>query len=149
MSNIRGKKIKVPHAQEFSFYFSGRNSSHGIRVKPIFNPDKIRSDKVGTLKLCDDWEYTPGADDKRVSKSQVAEMKQFFRDNLVLFAAVWDNQLYDSDLEDYLYGQISLDELIHQLDFYSAYAAELDKVESVAELEDFCRENELVNMYGN
>ena len=149
MSNIRGRKIKVTGSKPFSFYFSSKNSSHSIRVRPIFNPDKIRMDKVGTLKLSDDWSYIPGPDDKHVSKSDIEKMKQFFKENIVLFAAVWDNQLYDTDVEDYLYGEIDLQELIQQFPFYEDYEDELENVKTISEFTEFCRANNLVNLYGN
>ena len=57
MSNVRGNRIRVyPGMQPFSFYFSEKSDNHGIRVKPLFNPDKVHISEAGTLKLCDDWE---------------------------------------------------------------------------------------------
>ena len=149
-ANVRGKKIKVGSGkQPFSFYFSGKNSNHGIRVKPIFNPDKMLASKAGTLKLCDDWEYTPGEDDKDVSSKQVEDMKGFFREYLVLFCAVWEEQLDDPSLQDYFEGEISLHELIQQLSFYEDYKEDLDQISDVDSLETYCFKNGLVNLYGN
>ena len=57
MSNMRGRYVKNPHKLNFSFYFSskdaveGKDLVHGLRVKPVFNPEKISVSKVGTLKL--------------------------------------------------------------------------------------------------
>ena len=78
MSNVRGKKIRVQKNIPFSFYFSASQGNHDIRVKPMFNPTKLRDDLVGTLKLCDDWEYTPGANDTHASSKDVERMKKFF-----------------------------------------------------------------------
>ena len=149
MANIRGKRVKEPHKLNFSFYFSGKNSSHGIRVKPIFNPDKMMINKAGNLELHSDWTYTPGEDDTHISSSDIREMKEFFRKYLILFAAVWDLQLPDTTVQDYFEGECTLNELIQDLEFYSDYADELDEIESVEELEEFCSENELVNLHGN
>ena len=150
MSNMRGNKIRVQKNIPFSFYFSANQGEHSIRVKPMFNPSKLRDDMVGTLKLCDDWEYIPGPDDNGVSvKEDIARMKKFFRTYLVLFAAVWDRQLDEGDVYDYLAGDITLPELIECFDFYKDYQYELDEVSSVKELEDICREHNLVNLYGN
>ena len=72
MSNIRGKYVKVPHKLDFSFYFSPKNAvantdiAHGLRVKPVFNPEKMSINKAGTLKLHSDWKYIPGEDDTKV-----------------------------------------------------------------------------------
>ena len=149
MSNVRGNKVRVQKGLPFSFYFSARQGDHSIRVKPMFNPAKLKDTLVGTLKLCDDWEYVPGPDDKNVSNKDIARMKKFFRTYLVLFAAAWDRQLDDGDVYDYLVGDITLPELIENFDFYEQYQEELDDIVSVSELEQFCRENNLVNMYGN
>lgn len=149
MSNIRGRKVQIPHKLPFSFYFSGKNRSHGIRVKPIFNPDSMISNKAGNLELHGDWKYTPGKDDKRVSEHAIQLMKQFFRTYLVLFAAVWDFQLPDTTVQDYFEGEISLQDLVSDLDFYRDYKQELNNITTIEELEDFCREYNLVNLHGN
>ena len=149
MSNVRGNKVRVQKNLPFSFYFSASQGEHSIRVKPMFNPFKLKDDLVGTLKLCDDWEYIPGPDDGSVSDKDIAKMKKFFRTYLVLFAATWDRQLADGDVYDYLVGDITLPELIETFDFYRTYQEELDEITSVAELEDFCRKNNLVNLYSN
>ena len=150
MSNARGKYIVIPGKLPFSFYFSsGVGVSHPIRVKPMFNPEKLIQSKTGTLKLCDDWEYVPGEDDGNVKGQDIKKMKQFFRRYMVLFAAVWDEQLQDSTLQDYFYGRIGFNEMLQDLEFYNNYADELDNINTVEDLEQFCRDNKLVNLYGN
>lgn len=149
MSNVLGKFIKVEKNVPFSFYYSPRNSSHGPRVKPLLNPNKMWIDKAGTLALCDDWNFTPGQSDKHVPSSDVKVMKGFFRKYLVLFLLVWDKKIPDPDLQYYMEGRMSLSELIEDAIFYDDYKTELDKTTSVAELETFCRKNDLVNFYGN
>lgn len=149
MSNVRGRHIKVEEGIPFSFYYSPKNSSHGPRVKPLFNPSTINMDDAGTLKLCDDWEFIPGINDKHHSSADVNNMKAFFRKYLVLFLIVWDKLIDDPELEDYLRGDSTLHEFICNLRFYSDYKDELDKIHSVSELEEFCRQNDLVNFYGN
>ena len=149
MSNVRGSKVKVTNKLPFSFYFSGKQSSHDIRVKPIFNPDRMLISKAGTLKLCDDWNYIPGPDDINVSGQDIKKMKQFFKKYLVLFVLVWDNLLSDPIVEDYFVGDITLHELIQDLEFYIDYKSELDLIETVEELEKFCRSLNFVNFYGN
>ncbi|MCM1222119.1 MAG: hypothetical protein NC548_47380 [Lachnospiraceae bacterium] len=150
MSNVRGKNVRCPSALPFSFYFSGKDGvSHGPRVKPLFNPDKMRIDLAGNLKLCDDWEYTPGRDDQNVGAKSIREMKSFFKVNIVLFCLVWDLHLYDTDVQDYLEGKCSLQDLIRDLDFYDQYKEDLGRITDVFELDNFCRDNNLVNFYGN
>lgn len=149
MSNVRGRYIKVESGIPFSFYYSPKNSSHGPRVKPVLDPDKMKMADAGTLKLCDDWAFKPGANDKRAASDIVQLMKQFFRKYLVLFLLVWDSQVDDPLLEDYFRGDITLAEFIQDLDFYGDYSKELDRINTVSELEKFCRDNNLVNFYGN
>lgn len=149
MSNVRGKYIKVEEGIPSSFYYSPRNSSHGPRVKPVLNPDKMKMSDAGTLKLCDDWKYTPGARDKKPAADIVKIMKDFFRKYLVMFLLVWDKKIDDPYLEDYFRGDIDFHEFVEETSFYAEYADELDTVNNVAELEQFCRKNNLVNFYGN
>ena len=79
----------------------------------------------------------------------MTEMKSFFRKYLVLFLLVWEDKVSEPALGDYLEGKISFSELIEMLDFYGDYSEELDDIETVDELEEFCREYKLVNFYGN
>ena len=149
MSNVRGRYIKVENDIPFSFYYSPRNSSHGPRVKVIFNPDRMKQNLAGNLMLCDDWSFTPGRNDTHVSSKQISEMKDFFRKYLILFLLVWDGHSDEPDPEDYFRKDMDLHELITRIDFYDDHAEDLDKVESIEELEQFCRENSLVNFYRN
>ena len=150
MSNVVGRFVKVEeNGLPFSFYYSPCNSSHGPRVKPVLSPNRMWLDKAGTLKLCDDWEFVPGATDKHVSASLIRTMKDFFRKYLVLFLLVWDKQVADSDLGNYLEGKIDFSEFVEGLVFYNEYKDELDNIDSAPALEDFCRANNLVNFYGN
>lgn len=150
MSNVRGNKVVKCPKQDFSFYFSAKQGQHGIRVKVVFNDSRLRWDKVGTLKLCDDWKYTPGPDDKHISSSQIIRMKSFFRTYLVLFCMVWDLQLEDPIVADYFEtDDVSLHDVIKEIDFYHDYEEELDKITSIQELETFCRKYNLVNFHHN
>ena len=150
MSNVRGKFVKNPSALPFSFYFSsGVEYPHSIRVKPSFNPEKLKPSMTGILKLSDDWGFIPGPNDGNISESEIAEMKAFFRRYIVLFSAVWDEQMQDGVLADYFRGDITFNEMLTDLDFYEEYRSELDTIDNVEDLEKFCREHNLVNMYGN
>ena len=149
-SGIRGNYVKQPYPLPFSFYFSSGTGVPGnIRVNPVFNPEMLKRSETGTLKLCGDWEYTPGYMDQDVSDDLVQEMKAFFRKYLVLFCAVWDEQMQDAVLQDYFTGKISFDEMLQDLDFYETYSNELSSIRDVQNLEAFCRDNDLVNLYGN
>ncbi|MCM1226187.1 MAG: hypothetical protein NC320_02020 [Clostridium sp.] len=147
MANLRGKDISIPHKLPFSFFFSERESSHAIRVKPVFNPNKISKSSFGTLELHGDWEYTPGPDDKNVSNKQIREMKQFFKKYKVLFAGVWESELYDGAVQDYFRGIISFSDLLTEFEFYEEYQEEMENITTIEGLEDFVRENNLFNMW--
>ena len=62
---------------------------------------------------------------------------------------MWDKHIDDPLLEDYFRGDINLNEFMEQIDFYGGHKVDLDKITSVKELEDYCRDNNLVNFYGN
>ena len=150
MSNVRGRYVKNPHSLPFSFYFSSSGGvDHEIRVKPLFNPERLIRSKTGTLKLHGDWEFIPGKDEKHIDAQEIEKMKKFFKDNIVLFAMVWDEQMQDGILEDYLIGKITFDYMLTDIDFYEEYKSEMKSIKNVKELEKFCRDNNLVNFYGN
>lgn len=149
MSNVLGKFIKVENNVPFSFYYSPRNSSHGPRVKPVLNAEKMRISEAGTLALCGDWSFIPGSNDKKASLSAIEDMKQFFKKYLVLFLLVWEGLADDPALGYYLEGRLELSDFIESLDFYEAYKDDLDTIADVQELEKFCRSHNLVNFYGN
>lgn len=146
MANLRGSKVRVPHKLKFSFYFSGRNTSHGIRVKPVFTPDELVIDKVGILKLCDDWKFTPYKGDKHISSKDIKEMKDFFREYKVLFAGVWEKRIHEDDVQDFFRGMMPLKELIENMKDYKEYKEYLDKVDSIKELEQTVRKYNIFNM---
>ena len=147
MANVLGRKVKVPHKLPFSFYFSVRkNNEHNIRVKPVFNSNELNPNDVGTLKLCDDWEFIPGNNEKHLSKAEINEMKSFFKEYIVLFCLVWEYKLREDVVQDYFRGLIDFQELIEEITFYTA---DMDNLSNISELEDYCRKYNLVNFYGN
>lgn len=150
MTSILGKYVKEPDALPFSFYFSSHVvKEYPISVRPVFDPERLFLSLTGYLKLCDDWEYIPGKNDRNTKEKDIESMKQFFKENIVLFAMVWDEQLQDGVLEYYFTGLISFHETLQNIDFYKKYKLQMDKLSTVKELETFCRENNLVNFYGN
>ncbi len=149
-SGVRGRYVKQPYPLPFSFYYSpGAGVPCCIRVYPVFNPERLMRSETGVLELCDDWRFAPGYKDQNVSADLVREMKSFFRQYLVLFCAVWDEQMQDAVLQDYFIGTISFGEMTRDLDFYDQYKDALSNIHDVQSLELFCRDNKLVNLYGN
>lgn len=155
MANIRGKYVKNPHRLNFSFYFSpkdaveGKDICHGLRVKPVFNPEKMSIDKAGTLKLHGDWKYIPGSDDKSIGSKAVSEMKEFFREYKTLFAAVWEKVLPPDSLYDYLRGTITFEELKQEFSFYDELRgdAQYSDIDNIYDLTGFVRDNNLFDLW--
>lgn len=117
MANMRGKNIKVPGPQPFSFYFSKSNGSkHGPRVNVSFDPDHLRIEDCGIQKLCDDWAFSKSKGSPHVPSKAISEMQGFFKEHLPLFQAVWDDRLEEDVLQDYLRGHIDYDEVLEELD---------------------------------
>lgn len=151
MVNIRGKYVKIPHKLNFSFYFSpkdaveGKDICHGLRVKPLFNPEKMSINKAGTLKLHGDWKYIPGEDDKKIGAKPIAEMKEFFKKYKILFSAVWEKSLPPDALYDYFRGTITFSELIQEFDFYDDYKKDpiFNNIKELSELGQFIKEHDL------
>ena len=150
MSDVRGRRIKVEPNVNFSFYYSPRNSSHGPRVKVVFDPDKINSSQLSNLRLSGDWRFTPNREIGKIPSKDIAEAKAFFRKYLVLILIAWEGATNDQvSIRDYFEGDITLHEFIKELKFYDGYSAQLDKIKTVDQLEQFCRKNDLLNFYGN
>lgn len=153
MANIRGKYVKIPHKLNFSFYFSPKDAieskdiCHGLRVKPLFNPEKMSIDKAGTLKLHGDWKYIPGEDDKNIGAKAVKEMKKFFSDYKTLFAAVWEKALPPDALYDYFRGVIQFDDLITEFEFYDDYKDFMDNLKSVDDITEFVSTYNLFDLW--
>ena len=153
MANMRGKYVKNPGKLDFSFYFSTKDAVeskelvHGLRVKPVFNPERINTEDEGTLKLFGDWEYKPGRNDKSVSTKQIKEMKDFFATYKILFAAVWEKVLQQDVVQDYFKGNLTLNEVIEEFDFYNNYKEELDMITDLDELQEFVEKNNLFNTW--
>lgn len=149
MSNVRGEHVKVTKGLPFSFFYSPSWTQHGPRVKVVFDPFKMREDNVGVQKLCDDWSFRRNKNDRRVSKQEIADMQEFFRKYLILFLLVWDRKSDSPDPADYFTGRISFKQLVQNIYFYEDYKEEMDATRTVAQLEEFCRKHNLVNMYEN
>ena len=150
MANVVGKYVKRLNKLPFSFYFSKDDGNpHGIRVKPAFNPEKIIRKQLGELRLHGKWEYVPSDIDKDIDSREIRKMKKFFRKYLVLFCAVWDELLDEYPVQAYLRNEFTLQDVIKAFEFYDKHSDDLNNITTIEELERYCRENNLVNLYGN
>lgn len=146
MADIRGRQVKIPHSLPFSFYFSERNSSHGIRVKPIFNPDRMHIEDAGSLELHGSWDFTPGRNDTNISSKSKKIMIDFFKTYKVLFAAVWEGEVQEDVVQDYFRGLISWEDMMSEFDCYTLYESDMKNISNVESLEKFVRDNNIFNM---
>ena len=154
MSNVRGNYVRNPHKLPFSFYFStkqtasSKDNCHGLRVKPLFNPEKMTIEEAGTLEMYSDWKFIPGENDKNVKSKKIKEMKEFFRKYKVFFAAVWEGVLPPDALYDYFRGIMKLWEVIKQMSFYNEYKDKIkkEKIDTVQSLTNFVLKYNIFNM---
>jgi hypothetical protein len=150
MSNVRGKYVKTPHKLPFSFYFSTKDGfndnriNHGLRVKPVMNAEKMSIDDAGTLRLFGDWEFIHK---NKVDSKLEKEMKNFFKQYKVLFAAVWEKVLPPDSLYDYFRGTITFNELMKEFDFYDKYKEKLDSITNLDKLETLIDTYNLYNLW--
>ena len=146
MSNLRGKYVKTDKI-DFSFYFSMQKASHAIRVKVAFDPSKVKETDFGVLELHGDWKFTPGRNDTHISDKQIHNMKAFFKKYKVLFAAVWNREIFEDVIVAYFSGNIDFKELLQEFDFYDDHTDEMNKIQDITELESFVRKNNIFNMW--
>ena len=158
MAGVRGKTVKTPKRLPFSFFFStkdaveSKDSNHGLRVKPVFNPEKINYNELGTLKLHGDWKYTPGINDGDVNGKEIRKMKEFFKYYKILFAAVWEKALPHDIVEDYFRGHATFDEVVQEFYFYNDYEDKIKHfngtgIKTFDDIHDFVAENNLFNTW--
>lgn len=146
MSNVRGNRVKLENI-EFSFYFSIKNSNHSIRVKICWNKDKIIPQELDAMKLSGNYELIKNKQlKKRPDESKIEEARQFFKKYKVLFAAVWENVLYENDLVEYFFGKISFKELLENFEVEEEKLNLIKICNNLIELEKVVRENNIYNM---
>ena len=151
MSNVRGINVVRPSKLPFSFYFgSKQGNKHDIRIKFIFNPERIIMSKAGVLRLHGNWEVMEGDESDRLGAKQIRLLKDFFREYLILFILVWDEFMQEGVVQEYFEGRADLSDILDDIDFgYPTANLLVRKSTSIADLETICRDNNLVDMRGN
>ena len=108
---------------------------------------------AGTLKLRGDWQYVPGKGDISVSTKKVNEMREFFREYKILFAAVLEKVLPPDSLYDYFRGTITFDELLEEFEFYEDLEARIKQfnqnngIKTLLDLYTFVKKNDSFNTW--
>ena len=150
MANIRGNDIKVESRLPFSIYFSTRgaiHNQHGIRLKVLWNPSKAPASADGYMELHGDYGYTVNSHKYKPTARELKTLGDFARKYKILFAAVWEEKLYDGDLQDYLKGRISFKELLTKFyDISEKQYYHLNHAKNLQELEEIVRKYKIFNM---
>lgn len=150
MANLVGNSVKVDDIN-FSFYFSDKFiASHAIRVKIIWNRNKMQSDLNGYLELHGNYKYISN-NSKKISSKDVEHARLFFKKYKVLFAAVWECELDSNHVIDYLRGKINFKELLNGFDeLENTITLEdwelIKETNNLMELENVVRNYNLFNM---
>lgn len=147
MANVRGRSCKIDDI-DFSFYFSKKNSNHGIRLKILWNREKTLRDDDGYIELHGDYKYysSPKAQ-HRPKQWEIKGLQYFCRKYKVLFAAVWEMKLAEDDLADYFKEIITFKELVALFDNISEMNYfRVNHCNNLRELEQCVRQNKIFNM---
>lgn len=144
MSNLRGKDVKKDYVN-FSYYFSRKDGNpHGIRVKVLFNRDRMTSNEDGFLILHSDWKFI-NSSNKHIKEKEINSVKEYFKKYKVLFAAVWEEYLDAPDLEDYMKARITWKDLL--IEMMSTNEEANTELENIYEIEDITLLESIVRKY--
>ena len=151
MANVLGKNVKTDNI-DFSFFFSSKlRAPHGMRVKIIWNRDSTKGGSIdGYFEMHGDYNYIASPDSKKIKEKYINYARDFLKKYKVLFAAVWEDQLEESILQDYFCGHCDFKDII--IDLWSTndeVNKELDLIsetDDLKELENIIRKYKLFNM---
>lgn len=146
MANVLGKNVKTDNI-DFSFFFSSKlRASHAIRVKVIWNRDSTKGGSIdGYFEMHGNYEYVSSPDSKKIKEKYINGAREFFKKYKVLFAAVWEDQLEESILQDYFCGHCLFKDVI--TDMWSTNKEANVELESVSETEDLKELENIVRKY--
>lgn len=150
MTNVRGMDVKLTPNLPFSFHFCNKDAvhqQHGIRVKIIWNPSRAPYSADGYMELHGDYDYTAGSHKYNPTAEELKIARDFFKKYKVLFAAAWENVLYDAKpMQDYFEGRLSFKELLAMFDLRGRDYYNVNHCKSLEELEACVRKNKIFNM---
>lgn len=147
MANVTGKYMKIEDI-DFSFYFSKKNSGHGIRAKINWNRESMTGDKEGYMELHGEYRYSQSPKLKFYPDSQsIKTARYFFKRYKVLFAAVWESVLDADTLAEYFKNRISWEELKESFEIKDKELKEVMLAcQNLKDLEYAVRKNNIFNM---
>lgn len=148
MANVTGKFMKVEDI-DFSFYFSKKNSSHGIRIKINWNRETMTSGDEGYIELHGNYNYYQSPKVKyKPHNYEIETVRYFARKYKVLFAAVWECKLDADTLSEYFKGRLSWQELMSCFENIPQEVKEVfEHCRGLKDLEFAVRKNSAFNMH--
>lgn len=147
MANVRGKDVEVDDI-DFSFYFSKKNSSHGIRLKVVWNRERMSGSDDGYIEMHGDYKYVRSSSNSYKPKGwEVDGLRYFCKKWKALFAAVWEQKLDETDVRKYFEGNLTFPELMQTFEgITDAQYREVNKCRTVRQLEETVRKFNIYNM---
>ena len=147
MANLVGKTVKTDKIN-FSFYFSDKfGVTHGIRVKVVWNENKMQSDNNGYLELHGDYNYINSPGSKKLSEKEINNAREFFKKYKVLFAAGWECEIDLNWIVDYFRQKCTFNELLDAFDDLSdEHNKFIHQAKDIADLEKIVRQYNIFNM---
>lgn len=143
------KKYAIPEISDDIgnfIYFSESNSLHSPRIKfyggsvetaSTQNAPSLAFNNSGECELeLANWmnkKNCPNAFDDEY----LAHLENFVRNNLPILLLVWFHHLDEGDALAYFHGQITLQDLLNDID------VDISEIHSLNELDKFCRSNNL------
>lgn len=149
MGNVRGNDIKVANRLPFSLFISSKEAvheAHGIRVKVLWNPNKMTSTPDGQLELHGDYEYKVFSHKYKPTAKELQTLKDFCKQYKVFFSAIWEGRLDATDFVHYLEGLITYPELVSSFDLKGKDYYLVNHCKDVFELEHCVRDNKIFSM---
>lgn len=150
MANLRGNDIKLHSSIPFSLFISSEKAVrgvHAIRVKVLWNPNKMTATPDGELQLHGSYDYKVYSHKYKPTSSELSLLKNYCKKYKVLFAAIWESILDPTDFIHYQEGLINFKELLTKFDLSGKNYYLVNHCNNVEELESCIRENKIFNLW--
>lgn len=150
MANLRGNDVKLHDRLPFSLFISNKDvvhESHAIRVKVLWNPEKMTATPDGQLELHGDYNYTVYSHKYKPTSKELRSLINFCKKYKVLFSAIWECKLDPNDFIYYLQNRESLAELLSTFNLKGKDYYNVNHCSSIEELERCVRENKIFSMH--
>lgn len=149
MANLRGNDIKLHKRIPFSLFISNKEAVHGahaIRVKVLWNPEKMTATPDGQLELHGDYDYTAFSHKYNPTSKELDILKDFCKKYKIFFAAIWEGKLDPNDFIDYLENRKSLNDLLSTFILKGKSYYLINHCKNLVELEKCVKKNNIFNL---